>query len=126
MSSSTTLGTYNADNLIAGDFPLKAIDITLLSGENRTRGAVLGKVTASGKYKLSASAAGDGSETPDVILAEDTDASAADKKTVAYIKGEFNQNELTLGTGHTVASITAGLKDKGIILRDSIETGGTA
>lgn len=124
MSDSTTLGTFTADNLIAGDYPLKAVEITVISGQNISRGDVLGKITASGKYNLSLSGASDGSQTPDVIAAEDIDASAGDKTSLAYIKGEFNQNFITLGTAHTVASVKDGLKDKGIILRDSIATGG--
>lgn len=104
------------DALIVGEDQVISRQITLLSGQNLTRGAVLGKITASGKYTLSAAAAGDGSQTPDVILAEDTDASAADKTTVAYFKGGFNSNKLTLGAGHTVASILEGLRLKDIHL----------
>lgn len=126
MSNSTTLGTFLADNLIAGDFPLKGVEITLLSGQNQVRGALLGRITASGKYILSLSGAGDGSEVPAAILSEDTDASGADKKTVAYIKGEFNQNKMVFGTAHTADSVRVALQEKGIILRDSIQTGGIA
>jgi hypothetical protein len=44
--------TFNPDNLLAGHIPPLHKKVTLLLGENRTRGAVLGKITASGKYKL--------------------------------------------------------------------------
>lgn len=71
---------------------------------------------ASGEYKLSASAANDGSQTPDLILAQDVDATAADKPALAYSRGDFAASALTLGTGHTVASITEGLRAKGITL----------
>jgi type 1 fimbria pilin len=77
---------------------------------------VLGKITASGKYNKSLSAAADGSQTPDAILAEDCDATAADKVTIAYFAGQFNENSLTLGAAHTVASIKEGLRGKGIHL----------
>lgn len=70
----------------------------------------------SGKYVLSLAAAIDGSQVPDAILAEDTDASAADKATVGYFGGGFNSGALSLGTGHTVASITEGLRGKGVHL----------
>ncbi len=104
------------DRLIAGEFPLKTEQITLISGQDLSRGAVLGKITSGGKYNLSLSAAGDGSQTPDAILAQDTDASGADVATIAYFRGEFNDDELTVGTGHTVASIKEGLRAKGIWL----------
>lgn len=114
-SASST--AHTPDRLVSNqDYPLFSKKITLLSGENRSRGAVLGKVTASGKYKLSAAAAGDGSETPDAILTVDTDASAADVETVAYFRGQFDDGEITLGAGHTVASVFEGLRAKGIFL----------
>lgn len=71
---------------------------------------------ANGEYKLSASAANDGSQTPDLILAEDCNATAGDKTALAYERGDFNANALTLGTGHTVASIREGLRAKGITI----------
>ena len=73
-------------------------------------------IAGSLKYNLSLAAATDGSQTPMAILSEDTDASAADKTTLAYTKGGFNENSLTVGTGHTVASIREGLREKGIFL----------
>lgn len=112
-----TEGTYTPDNLIAGNAHLLvARKITLVSGQNVVRGAVLGKITASGKYNLSLSAAADGSQTPDLILAEDCDASSGDKTALAYARGDFADIALTLGAGHTVASITEGLRGKGITI----------
>lgn len=107
--------TYSPDRLIAQRADrLLSRQITLLSGESVVRGEVLGKVTASGKYKASLSAAGDGSETPDLIAAVDADASGGDLVTVAYERGDFNEDALTVGTAHTLASIREGLRGKGI------------
>jgi hypothetical protein len=56
--------------------------VTLKSGTNYAIGSVLGKITASGKYRLSPAAAvtGDeGAETATAILIEAVDAAAADK-----------------------------------------------
>jgi hypothetical protein len=78
-------------------------------------------VTGSGKYKLSTATATDGSAIPDCILAEDTDATSADKATVAYFGGKFNETEITLGSGHTIASVKEGLRAKGILLETPIE-----
>lgn len=52
----------------------------IISGQNVRIGAVLGRITASGKWTLSAPGASDGSQTPAGILVhEDVDASAGDK-----------------------------------------------
>ncbi len=113
----TSQGSFTPDNLIAGEYPRVERVVTIASGANLTKGAVLGKITASGKYKLSASASADGSEVPDAILAETATAASADVQAVVYFAGEFNELALTLGTGHTAASIKAGLRDKNIYLR---------
>lgn len=113
----TNQGSYTPDNLIAGEYPRVARVVTIASGANLTQGALLGKITASGKFKLSASAATDGSEVPDAILAEAANATAADVQAVVYFSGEFNESALSLGAGHTLASIKAGLRDRNIYLR---------
>lgn len=113
-------GSLSHDNLIAGTAINMVTESIVLDTGNLSRGAVLGKITATGKYVLSASAAGDGSQTPVAILAEDADATAGDKVTVAYLTGEFNTAALTLGAGHTIASITAGLRDQGIFLKTNL------
>lgn len=116
-----TEGTLAHDALIAGNAHLLvARKVTIAAGQNLVRGAVLGKVTATGKYVLSLPDATDGSETPDLILAEDCDASAGDKTVLAYARGDFNSRALTLGAAHTVASIAEGLRAKGITLLASI------
>lgn len=115
-----TSESYSPDNLLAGGFPIVTTEITVISGQNLVRGAVLGKITASGKYNLSLSAAGDGSEVPIAILSEDCDASGGDKVAIAYLTGEFNEDAITIGTAHTVASIRAGLRDLGIHLKKPV------
>ena len=116
-----TEGTYTPDSLLAGNAHLLvARKVTVLSGQVLPRGAVLGIVTASGKAILSLAAANDGSQTPDLILAEDVDATGADATALAYERGDFNALAITLGTGHTVASIREGLRAKGIALLTAI------
>ncbi len=104
--------TFSPDKLIAQNAHLLIHEpITLLSGQNLKRGALLGRVTATGKYVLSLSAAADGSQTPVAVLAIDCDASTGgDKVTEAYFRGDFMSNGLILGTGHTLASVKAGLR----------------
>lgn len=120
-ASFKTEGTYTPDSLLAGNAHLLVgRKVTVLAGQVLARGAVLGLITASGKYKLSASAAADGSQTPDLILAEAVDATSADTTVLAYERGDFNSNALTLGAGHTVASIREGLRAKGITLLTAV------
>ncbi len=70
----------------------------------------------SGKYVKSLAASVDGSQVPDAILVEDTDATAADVDTPAYFRGQFSDAEVIYGTGHTAASVREGLRVKGIDL----------
>jgi hypothetical protein len=110
--------THNQDALLAGSNQLPVTrTVTLITGQNLLRGALLGRITASGKYNLSLSAAGDGSNTPVAILVEDTDASAADKLCGIYEAGEFNELAMTFGAGHTADSVRAGLRDLNIHLK---------
>jgi hypothetical protein len=68
------------------------------------------------KYLKSAAAATDGSEVPDLILADDCDASAADATGVAYATGIFDDGAVIYGTGHTADSVREGLRKLGIHL----------
>jgi Bacteriophage lambda head decoration protein D len=115
-----TEGTLTRDNLVGGYNDLITRQITLISGQNLKRGTLLGKITASGKYTLSLSASADGSQTPSVILLEDTDASGGDKVTVGAFAGTFDENGVIFGTGHTAASTREALRDVGILLQSSI------
>lgn len=115
-----TEGTYVPDALIAGDFPIRTRLVTLVSGQNVARGAVLGIITTGGKYTLSASASADGSQVPSAIAAEAVDATGGDKQIVVYEAGDFNEDKLILGAGHTVASIRQGLRDLSIFLHNPV------
>jgi len=78
------------DELLAGSSELLAeYGITLVSGQNLTRGAPLGRITTSGKYTQYNPNASDGSQTFVALLAEDVDASSGDEKGVAYFSGRF-------------------------------------
>ena len=110
---------YSPDKLIAGDYPITTQKVVIDTGV-LARGSVLGKITATGKYVLSAAAAGDGSEVPSMILAESLDATSADVDAIAYTSGQFDEARLTLGAGHTIASIRDGLRDLGIYLCTSV------
>lgn len=121
MTASYSSTAFTPDKLVAGNADeLIGRKVTIISGQNLVRGTVLGQITASGKYNKSLSGASDGSQTPDLILAEDCDASGGDKTALAYERGDFIQEALTLGASHTVASIKEGLRVKGIFLLSSV------
>jgi len=109
-------GSYKPCSLVAGEYPRIERIVTIAAGADLTKGAVLGRITASGKFALSASASSDGTELPDAILAEDVFASGNDVQAVVYFSGEFNEHALELGAGHTLDSIRIPLRAKSIFL----------
>ena len=110
-------GTYTPDNLLAGEYPRVARLVSIAAGADLTKGSVLGRITESGKFKLSSAADKDGSEKPDAILAEAALADAQDVQAVVYFSGEFNEYALVLGEGHTLDAIRSALRVKNIFLR---------
>ena len=82
----------------------------MLSGETLQAGAVLGKVTASGKYEVLDPAAVDGSEVAAGVLYDAVDASAADAEGVAIVRlAEINPAELVWPAGVTAPQQTTAL-----------------
>ena len=61
--------------------------ITLLAGTAYPVGAVLGRITASGKYKLATSGGSDGAQNAAAVLLYATDATAADQEAVVMVRG---------------------------------------
>lgn len=61
--------------------------VTLLAGTTYPVGAVLGRITASGKYKLSTSSGSDGAQTAAAVLLYATDATAADATGIVVLRG---------------------------------------
>ncbi|MCJ8168639.1 head decoration protein [Atopomonas sediminilitoris] len=115
--SNPTRTTYTPATLLAGDFPVVKDGVTIAAGQILTAGAVLGKVTASGEYKLSASAAGDGSQTPEVILDEAVDTTSSAKPAPVMLTGEVFGSALILGAGHTLATVKTALRPLSLFVR---------
>lgn len=113
--------TFTYDQLFAGDADIITDSGVLVAGQNLKRGAVLGKITASGKLTLVNSANVDGSQNPYAILAADTDATTADKTCPLFVAGEFNSNGLIFGGTDTPATHKAALRDLGIFLKDPVK-----
>jgi hypothetical protein len=116
----TNEGSTSDDLLVGGDHPIRTLGVTIASGQNLLRGALLGKVTATGKFILSLSAASDGSQNPVGILGEDVNATDGDVVSFEYVAGDFNSRKVTFGTGHTVASVRELLHARSIYLHDAI------
>lgn len=117
-----TIGEETPFDLFAGEFPRASVDVIIAAGgeEELPAGAVLGRITASGKYILSLSAAADGSEVPRAILARAADPSNNDVTAPVYRTGDFNERALTFGTGHDADSVREGLSDLNIYVRKTI------
>lgn len=85
--------------------------ITVLSGQNLAAGTVLGKITASGKYKAATASGSDGGQTAVAVLAYPVDASAGDAAGVAITRAaEVNADLLVFG-----ATIDDGTKEAAAI-----------
>ncbi len=102
--------------------------VTLKAGTNYALGAVLGKITASGKYRLSPAAqvVGDeGAEAAIAVLIEAVDATAADKTGLIVARGPAIVSKAALVFDASVdqpAEKTAKyveLSAKGIVPRDT-------
>ena len=112
-------GRFTPDNLIAGEFPRISRHGVVTGSGVLPKGSVLGCITNDGRYQLSVAKATDGSENPDVILAETVDTTNGDQQALVYLAGEFNTHALHLGEGHTVDAIQEPLRLRSIFLRQN-------
>lgn len=92
--ASTATETFTPEQLFAGSADIVTQAVTVLSGQNLTQYSVVGRVSATGKIKLSATTANDGSQVPIGILVNAVDASGGDKAGTIYIGGDFNRAAL--------------------------------
>lgn len=121
--SNPSFATANSpapDPLFAGEFPRVTTEVTIASGQNLARGTVVGRVTVGGAYVISLAAEDDGSEDPVGILVQATDATSGAKTASIYRTGEFNEDEVILGAGHSIASIRDGLEARQIYLKSTL------
>ncbi len=115
---------YDPDRLLAGDKKLITREVTLtyiITTGALVRGTILGMITADGKYGISLSAEITGSEVARAVLAKDADPSGGDLSAIIYDEGEFNENRITIGTGHTLASIREDLRAVGVHLKAPVK-----
>ena len=99
--------------------------VTLLAGTAYPVGAVLGRITASGKYKLATSGGTDGAQTAAAVLLYAVDASLADAVGIVLLRGPAIVSKAALVFDATVddaAKITTKhgqLAALGIVPRDT-------
>ena len=99
--------------------------VTLLTGTAYPVGAVLGKITASGKYKLATSGGSDGAQTAGAVLLYPVDATLADAIGVVIIRGpaivsrEALAYDATVDDGAKITTKLGQLASLGIIARDT-------
>ncbi len=100
--------------------------ITLLIGTNYPSGAVLGRITASGKYTLSAATGADGAQVAVAVLLYPVNATLADAVGIVVARGPSIVSRAALAYETTVndtAKITAKIAQLaavGIIARDGV------
>ena len=90
-------------------------------------GTVLGKVTASGKYKISEATAADGSEVAAAVVLEDKAVAATtDTKVLVAVRGPMIVSKAGLVLGASIdtdgekAAVYAALAAKNILVNDTI------
>lgn len=99
--------------------------VTLLAGTAYPVGAVLGRITASGKYKLATSGGSDGAQTASTVLLYAVDATLADAVGIVVARGPSIVSRTSLAYDATVddaPKITTKLGQLaalGIIARDT-------
>ena len=99
--------------------------VTLLLGTNYKSGAVLGKITASGKYKLAVVGAVDGSAVAVAVLLNPADATLADATGIILARGPVIVSkaalvfDVSVNTAPLTATKYAELTAVGIVPRTS-------
>lgn len=113
--------SFNPDNLFAGTQvqPVVADEVIVASGAGvLLRGTALG-LDAAGKYNIVDSA---GAVTDVVaILADDVDATSADKPAPAYFTGEFNKDSIIFGGTDTADDHLDAARARGIFFKSAVK-----
>ena len=121
------IGNVTRDNLIAGDYPLKAVEIIIngpTTGKTEfKRGDVIAQLSE-GSYALvdTATAETDGDNAAGVPIGIITDNVTinADEQltTMMYVKGEFNLRSLNFGGTDTISTHSRRMIEIGLIPRE--------
>jgi len=116
--------SFAYDNLLAGcqkDIVQRPGTVRL--GEAFSRGSILGRLTATGKWQEAQFS--NLSNFSDVgIAVEAIDTTSGETNTTVYIEGEFNENHVIFFYGDTADTWRETLMTHGLILRKSVNTSG--
>ena len=99
--------------------------ITLLAGMPYPTGSVLGRITASGKYKLATSGGSDGAQTASAVLLYAVDATLADANGIVVARGPAIVSraalayDATVDDGAKIITKIGQLAAAGILARDT-------
>lgn len=99
--------------------------ITLLAGMPYPTGSVLGRITASGKYKLATSGGSDGAQTASAVLLYAVDATLADATGIVVARGPAIVSraalvyDATVDDGAKIITKIGQLAAAGILARDT-------
>jgi len=110
---------YTPDNLIAdNNQPIHKGTVTVKSGEGELkRGSVLTK-DSSDKFVITASTMRVGGYFPEVVLAEDVDATSADAVAEVFTSGDVKESALKVAAGYALSDADkADLKKNGIYVK---------
>lgn len=122
------IGNVTRDNLIAGDYPLKAVEIIVdgpATGKTKfKRGDVIAQLS-DGSYELvdktaAAEAGGDSAVgVPIGIITDNISINAGEQLTTTiYVKGEFNSRALNFGGTDTISTHSRRMIEIGLIPRE--------
>lgn len=93
--------THTPVDFITGSADIVTKGVTIASGADVAQYAVLGQVTATGKFIKSVATAVDGSQKPVAIAAVDVASAAADVEAPVYLHGTFNPEVLVWDASYT-------------------------
>lgn len=109
--------TLTLSQLEAGDFPIVMDSGVIAAGQQLSRGAVLGQITASGEYLLCKATAEDGSQAPQAILDRAVDTTDGAQSAPIRLTGHVLGSQLTLGEGLTLSAAKAALRPLCLFIR---------
>jgi hypothetical protein len=104
---------YDPNGIIVGTYPVHTAPATIGVAANLVAGAVLGRITATGKYVLSLTGASNGSQTPVAILLTDAAAASADAEAVILLSGAVDGAKLIFGASHSAATVETAFRAAG-------------
>jgi hypothetical protein len=116
--------TFSYENLIAGcQKDIVQRPATIRMGEAFSRGALLGRLTATGKWQVidedNVATCNDFG-----IAVEAVDTTAGEVNTTVYVEGEFNENAVIFAYSDTADDWRELLTPHGIYLRKAVNTAG--